>query len=240
MFSLNPQRARRLPHQQSRPAPKALNAHTLAKNAQPARFSCISLHKGRYTPTLSDRILMQGIRGYQRFISPYKGFSCAHRRVYGGISCSAYVKQAIAQMGWKKAFPLVRQRFKDCRRAHDRWHSDAKYRRAMAPDHPQPPHFSPSPLSPSPLFSAAPHAGAWPQSADPEASGVPPGDLPAEQVTAGEYQIPEAEQTPPPSPDPNPLGSCCACAAVDACCGGISGTEVIGCGDPLEACSCCF
>ncbi|MGR4871188.1 membrane protein insertion efficiency factor YidD [Variovorax sp. LARHSF232] len=39
------------------------------------------------------------IDGYQRFISPYKGFGCAHRVRTGGASCSRFAKRAIASLG---------------------------------------------------------------------------------------------------------------------------------------------
>lgn len=57
------------------------------------------------------------IGGYQRYLSPHKGFACAHRVLYGGLSCSEYVKQAIAQYGVIQAIALSRQRFQACKQA---------------------------------------------------------------------------------------------------------------------------
>ena len=58
------------------------------------------------------------ISGYQKFISPRKGFSCAYRLLYGGPSCSQYVKNAIAQKGLAEAIKASRQRFRACRAAN--------------------------------------------------------------------------------------------------------------------------
>lgn len=57
------------------------------------------------------------ITGYQRYISPYKGFCCAHRVKHGGVSCSEYVKQTLLHHGVWRAIPDVRQRFKECKAA---------------------------------------------------------------------------------------------------------------------------
>lgn len=40
------------------------------------------------------------IDGYQRYISPYKGFCCAHRVLTGEDSCSEFAKQAILARGF--------------------------------------------------------------------------------------------------------------------------------------------
>ena len=58
------------------------------------------------------------IRVYQRYLSPLKGYSCAHRVLYGNESCSQYVKQAILKQGLSDAWPSSRQRFRDCRSAY--------------------------------------------------------------------------------------------------------------------------
>lgn len=62
-----------------------------------------------------SRSLAIVITGYQRYISPYKGFCCAYRAKHGGLSCSEYVKQAVLQDGIWHALPTVKQRFKDCK-----------------------------------------------------------------------------------------------------------------------------
>lgn len=46
------------------------------------------------TPT--RQIAIACIGGYQRYLSPHKGFVCAHRRLHGGDSCSQYVKTVLS------------------------------------------------------------------------------------------------------------------------------------------------
>ena len=58
------------------------------------------------------------ITGYQKYLSPFKGFSCAHRVLHGSESCSQHVKQTILQKGLSDAWPDSRQRFRDCRSAY--------------------------------------------------------------------------------------------------------------------------
>ena len=59
------------------------------------------------------------IRGYQRFISPHKGFSCAHRVLYGCDSCSQYFKRVIAEEGILTAIANAKGRFQECREANE-------------------------------------------------------------------------------------------------------------------------
>ncbi len=54
---------------------------------------------------------------YQRFISPYKGFRCAHNVLYRESSCSVAVKQIIHEHGVFSGWALINQRFRDCREA---------------------------------------------------------------------------------------------------------------------------
>jgi len=58
------------------------------------------------------------ISGYQQFLSPHKGFCCAHRAVHGGVSCSQAVKQLILTRGIVRAWPFVKARFDGCRNAY--------------------------------------------------------------------------------------------------------------------------
>ena len=55
---------------------------------------------------------------YQRRISPYKGYVCAHRVHHGQSSCSEFAKQAIAANGLFSALPSIRHRFIECRAAY--------------------------------------------------------------------------------------------------------------------------
>lgn len=54
------------------------------------------------------------IRAYQRWISPYKGFACAHRLHGGGASCSQAGFRLIRRHGLWKGLPLLRERLRRC------------------------------------------------------------------------------------------------------------------------------
>ena len=57
------------------------------------------------------------IRGYQRYLSPYKGYTRAHRVKFGGESCSEYGRQVFASEGWQAGLAKLRARFRDCHAA---------------------------------------------------------------------------------------------------------------------------
>jgi putative component of membrane protein insertase Oxa1/YidC/SpoIIIJ protein YidD len=57
------------------------------------------------------------IRLYQVHISPYKGFSCAHRVVHGGRSCSAHAAHILKRFGTGPLLPLLLRRRDECRDA---------------------------------------------------------------------------------------------------------------------------
>jgi putative component of membrane protein insertase Oxa1/YidC/SpoIIIJ protein YidD len=67
---------------------------------------------------MSQIAVNQAIRGYQTHLSPRKGFSCAHRRLYGDLSCSEYFRQAVLQYGFTAAVPMFQQRLDQCRQAN--------------------------------------------------------------------------------------------------------------------------
>ena len=57
------------------------------------------------------------IGGYQQWISPYKGFHCAHWTLHGGESCSAFGKRMVIEHGLLGFFRGMQARFADCRRS---------------------------------------------------------------------------------------------------------------------------
>ncbi|GGI68443.1 membrane protein insertion efficiency factor YidD [Deinococcus wulumuqiensis] len=65
-----------------------------------------------------DRLALQGIRFYQRWLSPRKGFRCAHAALHGGESCSAAIARIIREDGLRAGQPHVAARFAACRTAH--------------------------------------------------------------------------------------------------------------------------
>ena len=58
------------------------------------------------------------IRDYQRYISPHKGFSCAHRKLYGKASCSGYFRESVAKEGLSKSLQLFPDRLAECKEAY--------------------------------------------------------------------------------------------------------------------------
>jgi len=57
------------------------------------------------------------IDGYQKYISPHKGYRCAHAALYGGPSCSELGKRAIRDYGIIGGLMLLREHFRDCHEA---------------------------------------------------------------------------------------------------------------------------
>jgi putative component of membrane protein insertase Oxa1/YidC/SpoIIIJ protein YidD len=66
------------------------------------------------------------IAGYQKHLSPRKGWNCAHRVRRGGLSCSEFVRRAVLQHGVAGAIPLARERFAQCAAAAGRGSKRAK------------------------------------------------------------------------------------------------------------------
>ena len=54
------------------------------------------------------------IVAYQRFISPYKGFRCAHRALHGGPSCSEFARREVESNGLLRLVPTMRVRSVEC------------------------------------------------------------------------------------------------------------------------------
>ncbi|MEH2291546.1 membrane protein insertion efficiency factor YidD [Nostoc sp.] len=68
--------------------------------------------------SFTRQVSAAAITGYQKHISPHKGFACAHRILYSGESCSQYIKRVVAQEGLKVAFVNSRERFQACKQAN--------------------------------------------------------------------------------------------------------------------------
>ena len=61
-----------------------------------------------------SKLSITAITLYQHYISPHKGYCCAHRVFTGEDSCSQYAKTAIAEHGLFSAFPLIKEQFDRC------------------------------------------------------------------------------------------------------------------------------
>ena len=66
---------------------------------------------------ISTNSAIFGITLYQCFISPHKGYRCAHAALHHGSSCSQAIKQIIAEQGVWNSRGLVKRRFAECRAA---------------------------------------------------------------------------------------------------------------------------
>jgi putative component of membrane protein insertase Oxa1/YidC/SpoIIIJ protein YidD len=70
-----------------------------------------------YLEPLAKKTAINSITTYQHYISPHKGFSCPHRLLHGGDSCSKYVKRMLSEQSLVEAVQSSLQRFKDCAHA---------------------------------------------------------------------------------------------------------------------------
>ena len=60
------------------------------------------------------------VRGYQLYISPHKGFSCAYKKLYSGEqSCSSYFYTCVESYDFSTASVFLQQRFKECNQANE-------------------------------------------------------------------------------------------------------------------------
>ena len=62
---------------------------------------------------------------YQQYISPHKGFRCAHRAKHGRSSCSQFAKRLIQKVGLFRFWPILMRRF-------EKWGKAAKALKARA------------------------------------------------------------------------------------------------------------
>lgn len=65
-----------------------------------------------------DQVTIKGIRDYQKYVSPHKGFCCAYRKLHGTESCSEFLRQAVQVQGLVAAIPLFQERLAACKQAH--------------------------------------------------------------------------------------------------------------------------
>jgi putative component of membrane protein insertase Oxa1/YidC/SpoIIIJ protein YidD len=68
--------------------------------------------------TVFIKIATYAIRDYKSYISPYKGFSCAYKKLYGSESCSEHFLDLVESYGLSQAVPLFQQRLEDCQQAN--------------------------------------------------------------------------------------------------------------------------
>jgi putative component of membrane protein insertase Oxa1/YidC/SpoIIIJ protein YidD len=74
-------------------------------------------------------VAVAGIDFYRRFLSPLKGFKCAHHYVHRDGSCSTYGRDVYGKHRFLEATRLLRARFAECKQASQRlkrtavWHA---------------------------------------------------------------------------------------------------------------------
>ncbi|ADV66170.1 membrane protein insertion efficiency factor YidD [Deinococcus maricopensis] len=71
-------------------------------------------------------LALRSIRGYQRYLSPLKGFRCAHAAYHGGLSCSAAISRIVEARGVLGGWPDIQAQFAACRAAHDALRASAR------------------------------------------------------------------------------------------------------------------
>jgi putative component of membrane protein insertase Oxa1/YidC/SpoIIIJ protein YidD len=64
--------------------------------------------------TLVRQTAVNSVSLYQKHLSPRKGFSCPHRLLYQGASCSDYTKELFANQRLIDVVPMSFARFRDC------------------------------------------------------------------------------------------------------------------------------
>jgi len=64
---------------------------------------------------MTDIIALKTINFYQKWISPYKGYSCAYKYYTNKHSCSEFAKKSIQKFGIIKSIPLINIHLKKCK-----------------------------------------------------------------------------------------------------------------------------
>jgi putative component of membrane protein insertase Oxa1/YidC/SpoIIIJ protein YidD len=59
-------------------------------------------------------VAIAAVSGYQRFVSPFKGFGCAYRHCTRRSSCSAFAKRVFARRGVSGGLGLLLLRLQAC------------------------------------------------------------------------------------------------------------------------------
>ena len=67
---------------------------------------------------ISTTLAYKAVRGYQRYISPYKGFRCAHYQLHRETSCSGHFRDLLSQYGLSEALRLFPRRLVECQDAY--------------------------------------------------------------------------------------------------------------------------
>lgn len=74
------------------------------------------------------------IGGYQRYVSPWKGFHCAHWVLHRGESCSAFGKRVVLEEGVFAFRRAMKTRFLECKAAAIELHDGRTAMSTTSPD----------------------------------------------------------------------------------------------------------
>ncbi len=66
---------------------------------------------------ISNYTALQLIDGYQRHLSPIKGFKCAAGQLYGDTTCSAAIKTIVKTQGIVQGLPAIQSQLTRCQTA---------------------------------------------------------------------------------------------------------------------------
>ena len=75
---------------------------------------------------LAENIAVKLIVYYQRYLSPRKGYRCAHSIYHGRSSCSTWAIRVIKKHGILSFIPLMYRRFIACAEAHEKLKDEDK------------------------------------------------------------------------------------------------------------------
>lgn len=64
------------------------------------------------------KLIILFINLYQKYLSPRKGYVCAHRYYHGSDSCSEYTKKCVSEFGVIKSIPLFFDRIDECKKTY--------------------------------------------------------------------------------------------------------------------------
>ncbi len=87
---------------------------TLAHVVAPGNIRTVS---SVLAPANMRTLVIAAIDLYRRYISPYKGFKCAHNALHRRGSCSEYGRLVFAKRAFVDAVALMRRRFVQCKAA---------------------------------------------------------------------------------------------------------------------------
>lgn len=65
-----------------------------------------------------------GVASYRRWLSPRKGFACAHGLLTNSPSCSEVAARALMTTTLSQAIPVINEQFMCCRRTYNAYRSD--------------------------------------------------------------------------------------------------------------------